>query len=59
MALSFVLTTLVVFVPFMRSIFSLEAITFIEYLIAMGLALAIIPLVEIVKLITGLLVKKK
>ena len=59
MALSFVLTTLVVFVPFMRSIFSLEAITFVEYLIAMGLALAIIPLVEIVKLITGLLVKKK
>ena len=49
-ALAMVLTAGVIYVPFMRNLFGFESISLAEYGIAMALAFAIIPLVEIVKL---------
>ncbi len=51
MALSFVLTTAVVFIPFLRNAFSFSEIGFGEYGIALALAITIIPIVEIIKFI--------
>ena len=51
MALSLALTTLVVFVPFLRTAFSFSAITFKEYAIALGVAITILPIMEVVKFI--------
>lgn len=51
MVISFVLTTLVISVPFLAEIFEFEHITIQEYGIAMLLAISVIPIVEIVKLI--------
>ncbi len=50
-ALSFVLTTSVVFLPVVSGWFGFAQLSIPEYLIAMGLAVLIIPCVEIVKLI--------
>ena len=47
---SLTLTAAVLFVPFLRDAFSLVALDWYEYLISIGLALAMIPVVEIVKL---------
>ncbi len=49
--LALLLTTLVIYVPFLSSLFEFTSISFMEYAIAMGLAFLIIPLVELVKLI--------
>ena len=46
---SLVLTSSVVFVPFLRDAFSFARISVAEYLTAMGIAICIIPLVEIIK----------
>ena len=51
MALAFVLTTLVIEVPFLASLFGFTVIGINEYLIGMGLAILVIPVVEIIKLI--------
>ena len=51
MAGSLVLTSVVIFVPALASAFSFEKISAAEYFTAMGLAVMIIPAVEIVKLI--------
>ena len=51
MLLSFLCTTLVVYVPFLSRAFEFEHISLMEYAIAMVLALMIIPIVEITKLI--------
>jgi len=51
MVLSLILTTAVIYIPFLRTAFSFEAISFIEYLVAVGLAIAIVPIMEIIKLI--------
>ena len=48
---SLVLTTLVIEVPFLANAFGFTPIGFVEYAIAMGLAILVIPVVEIVKLI--------
>ena len=48
--LAIILTTIVIYVPFLRDAFEFEAISFNEYAIAFGLAILIIPLVELVKL---------
>ena len=57
--LSLLLTTLVIFVPPLRDAFSFAPIHIEEYFMAMGLALTIIPIVEITKLITRLAAKSK
>ena len=48
---SLVLTTLVIEVPFIASAFGFTTIGIVEYGIAIGLALLVIPVVELVKLI--------
>ncbi len=51
MIASFIATTLVVYVPFLREIFEFVEIGFAEYAIAMLLAVSVIPIIELVKLI--------
>ena len=51
MAISLVLTTAVIYIPFFREIFEFEHISGTEYGIAMLLAISVIPIVEIVKAI--------
>ncbi len=46
---SFVLTTLIIYVPFLAKAFDFQPISFLEYAIAMGLGFTVIPIVEIVK----------
>lgn len=50
-AISFVLTTAVIYVPFLSNIFEFEHISLAEYAIAMLLAVCVIPIVEVVKAI--------
>ncbi len=47
--ISFVLTTAVIYIPFLSEIFEFEHISFMEYGIAMLLAICVIPIVEVVK----------
>ncbi len=56
---SFILTTLVTEVGFIAKLFSFTSVGFAEYAIAIGLAISIIPIVEIEKLIENLLRKRK
>ncbi|MBQ8894005.1 MAG: calcium-translocating P-type ATPase, PMCA-type [Clostridia bacterium] len=51
MALSFVLTTTVIYVPFLANAFGFEAISLMEYAVAILLAFSILPIMEIIKLI--------
>ncbi len=51
MILSFVLSTGVIEIPVFAKAFSFQTIEWNEYLVAMGLAISIIPIVEVVKLI--------
>ena len=57
--LSFVLTTVVIEVPFLADAFELAHLDLTEYGIAMALAILIIPIVEIVKLIQRCIIKAK
>ncbi|MDD6800705.1 MAG: cation-translocating P-type ATPase [Firmicutes bacterium] len=59
MALSVLLTAAVIYIPAIRELFGFEFIDLKEYAVAMLLALMIIPLVEIVKLISGKARKNK
>lgn len=49
MAASFLLTTAVIFIPLLANAFDFESISLMEYIIAMGLGVIVIPIVEIVK----------
>ena len=57
--LSLVLTTLVIEIPFLANAFELAHLSWREYLIAFGLSILIIPIVEIVKAFQRLFSKKK
>lgn len=48
---SLICTTAVIYVPFLRSAFDFTEISLTEFLTAMGLAILIIPIMEIIKLI--------
>ena len=48
--MALILTTAVIYVPFLVDAFGFTSISVTEYLTALGLAFAIIPLVEITKL---------
>ncbi|MEY8352321.1 cation-translocating P-type ATPase [Lachnospiraceae bacterium 54-53] len=50
MIASFLLTTAVIFIPPLAEAFQFESISLAEYLVAMGLGLIVIPIVEVVKL---------
>nr|WP_314462877.1 cation-translocating P-type ATPase [uncultured Clostridium sp.] len=49
--MSFILTTSVIYIPFLRNAFSFEHISLMEYAIAVLIAVSIIPIMEIVKLL--------
>ncbi|MGN1234713.1 MAG: cation transporting ATPase C-terminal domain-containing protein, partial [Christensenellaceae bacterium] len=51
MGLSLLLTTAVIYIPFLKTAFAFEAISFAEYLVALGLGLLVIPFVELTKAI--------
>ena len=51
MVLSLVLSTVVIYIPFLADAFNFAHISLIEYSISMALALCVIPIVEIVKAI--------
>ena len=57
--LSLILTISVIYVPFLASIFEFTAISPTEFIIALGLAVLIIPFTEISKLIRNAIVNKK
>ncbi len=58
MALAFVLTTLVTEIPFLANLFGFYNIGIVEYLIGIGLAILVIPIVELIKLVQRSLKKK-
>ena len=59
MILSLLLTTAVIEIPFIASLFNFATIDIAEYAVALGLAVTVIPVVEIVKLIQRKIASKK
>lgn len=59
MVLSLVLSTAVIYIPFLADAFDFAHISLAEYLTAMALAILVIPIVEIVKAIQRAVEKKK
>ncbi len=59
MVLALLLTTAVIEIPFLADLFDFTVIGIKEYLIALGLSVLIVPIVEVVKLIQRAMVKKK
>ncbi len=55
---AFLLTVCVIYIPFLRSAFGFAHISIIEFLIALGIGILIIPLVEISKALMRLISKK-
>lgn len=58
-ALALILTTCVIYVPFLARAFSFEHISLEEYAVALALAFSVIPIVEAVKLFERLFSKRK
>ncbi len=58
-ALALLLTTLVIYVPFLEKLFGFTHIDITEYFAALGLAILVIPAVELVKLIQRAVAKKR
>jgi Ca2+-transporting ATPase len=59
MILSLILSTIVIYIPFLRNAFEFEFISTHEYFTAMALAISVIPIVEIVKFVRNSLDKRK
>ena len=59
MVAAVVLTALVIEVPFLANLFGFTVIDFKEYAIAMGLAVLVIPITEIIKLIQRLIARSR
>ena len=59
MLLSLLLTTAVIYLPGLSDAFEFTHISFVEYIIALGLALLIIPIVELVKWIVRSMERRK
>ncbi len=59
MVLSLLLSTLVIYIPFLATAFDFASISLAEYGVSMALALLVIPIVEIVKLIQRAVERKK
>jgi Ca2+-transporting ATPase len=58
MALSLVLTLLVIYVPPLAAIFQLQPLGWFELVVSLGLSIAIIPVVEVVKAVQRAVTKK-
>ncbi len=59
MLASLVLTAVVIEVPFISGLFNFANIDIVEYIVALALAVSVIPIVELVKLVQRLIAKKK
>lgn len=59
MIASLILTTAVIMIPPLAQAFDFESISILEYLVAMGLSVMVIPIVEIVKLFQRIKDKRK
>ena len=59
LVVSLLLTASVIFIPFLSKAFSFQPISFVEYMTAMGLAFAVIPIVEIEKIFRRLSMRKE
>ena len=57
-AAALLLTTAVIYVPFLTAAFGFTSISLAEYAVAMGLAVCVIPLVELVKWVQRKIMKK-
>ena len=57
--LALVLTTCVIEIPFLATLFEFETISWAEYFVALGIAFSIIPIVEIIKFIQRKIAKNK
>jgi len=58
MIASFLATTAVIYVPFLRNAFGFEPISLAEYGVSIALAISIIPIMELIKLIRRAMAKK-
>ena len=58
LAFSLLVTAAVIFIPFLNKAFSFQPITMTEYLLAMALALAVLPIVEIEKAVRRRLMRR-
>ncbi len=58
-AASLICTSLVIYVPFLSAAFGFAPISITEYAVAMGLAVTIVPAVELIKLFQRIYAKKK
>lgn len=56
---SFIIVTVVIEVPFVAGLFGFTSVSFNEYLVAMGLSILVIPIVECVKAIQRAMDKRK
>ena len=59
MGASMLLTAAVIYVPFLKTAFRFTEISPLEYAVAMGLALSVIPIVEVIKVFQRLWEKRK
>lgn len=59
MVASLVLTTAVIYIPFLKDAFDFQSISLQEYVIAMALAFSVIPIVELIKAIQRAAAKQK
>jgi P-type Ca2+ transporter type 2C len=59
MAVSMISTAAVIYVPFLKTAFRFTEISLLEYAIAMGLALSVIPIVEVIKVFQRMSAKQK
>ena len=59
MIAAFLLTVFVVYTPVINTAFEFQSLNVLDFVLSMSLALAIIPIVEIVKAITRSVEKKK
>ncbi len=59
MLLSLILTTAIIYIPGVSDMFGFAHISLLEYAVALGLAVCVIPIVEIVKFIVRVTEKKK
>ena len=59
LVVSLLLTASVIFIPFLSKLFSFQPISLMEYLTAMGLAIVVIPIVEIEKVFRRIGLRKQ
>ena len=59
MIISFVLSVIIIYVPFINHLFDFAPLDFKMFMLAIGLGISIIPLVELYKLVKKLIYRNK